>query len=139
MYGNGQNESFLLPKIMKQILDPEIKEIQVMDLEPKRDFVYIDDVVEALIYALRRKGGYSVYNIGSGVSISVEEAIILAMQVTGIYKPYKATEMKRRGEISDCVSDISKIRSDLGFIPFYSLKDGLKKWMENINNTDEII
>lgn len=132
VYGNGQNENFLLPKIMKQVLDESTKEISLMDLKPKRDYVYIDDVIEIMICALQTKEGFSFYNIGTGKSYSVEEVLNICMEVTGINKPYFTTNEIRTQEIQDCVADVEKVRSKLGYNIRYSLKEGIEKWYGEI-------
>jgi len=128
VYGKGQNADFLIPKIYRQAVDQNVKQIMVMNLTPKRDYVYIDDVVSALIATLHFSKQYSIYNVGSGVSTSVEDVILAVLKATGIQKPYGSTNQKRAEEVSDCVADISAIRRDLGYFPKYSLMDGLKAW-----------
>lgn len=134
VYGAGQNENFLLPKIMKQILDESISEIRLMDLKPKRDYVYIDDVVEIMLCALQVKEGFNVYNIGTGKSYSVEEALNICMDVTGIHKAYCATNEVRTQEVSDCVADMSKVCKAFNYEIKYSLPEGIRKWYEELNS-----
>ena len=128
VYGMGQNEAFLLPKIMKQLLDPHITRVRLMDLSPRRDYVYIKDVIEALCCGMAVKEGFHVYNIGTGHSYSVEEAVKMCMKVTGIEKPYDAAQEVRAFEVSDCVADISKLEQDFGYHVRYGLRDGIQDW-----------
>jgi len=130
VYGKGQSEAFLMPKIYSQVMNNSVKEIFVMDLEPKRDYVYIDDVIGALIATLKAPKLFAIYNVGSGVSTSVEDVILNISQATGVFKPYHSTNEKRVSEISDCVADISRIKADLGFVPGFTLQEGLKAWHE---------
>jgi len=132
VYGMGQNEEFLLPKIMKQLLDKDISRVRLMDLAPKRDYVYINDVIEALCCALAAREGFHVYNIGTGRSYSVEEAVKICMKVTGIEKPYDTAQEVRISEISDCVADISKLEHDFGYHVQYTLQDGIQDWYREL-------
>lgn len=132
VYGYGQNEEFLLPKIMKQILDDDVTQIEVMDLTPKRDYVYIKDVIQALCAALKIKDGYHVYNIGFGSSVSVEDVIKTCLEITGKRKSYRTLNKIRANEILDCVADISKIKAELEFQPEYNLYYGVKDWYEEL-------
>ena len=132
VYGPGQNENFLLPKIMSQLLDDNVKDIRLMDLQPKRDYVYIDDVIRALYCGSIIKKGVHVYNIGTGTSYSVEEVVKMCMDVTGIRKKFHSIGEVRSTEISDCVADITKLKEDLGFCIKYTLRDGLKSWFQNL-------
>lgn len=131
VYGKGQSEAFLVPKIYSQVVNESVKEISVMDLAPKRDYVYIDDVVGALLATLKATKLFSIYNVGSGISTSVQDVILNISEVTGIFKPFRSTNEKRVSEISDCIADISSINADLGFVPRYNLQDGLRAWHEN--------
>lgn len=128
VYGMGQKETFLLPKVMKQLLDKQIERIELMDLTPRRDYVYIKDVAEALCCAMAVREGFHVYNIGTGRSYSVEEAVKICMEVTGIEKPIVTKQNVRAFEVSDCVADISKLRHDFGYQVRYSLPEGIRDW-----------
>lgn len=130
VYGYGQNESFLLPKIFKQVLDADVKEINVMDLEPKRDYIYILDVIEALLCGLKSKKSFEVYNIGSGISLSVKEVIDIINKITNINKPYNSTNKYRKDEVLDCVADINKLIQDFNFYPKFTFKKGIDDWLK---------
>jgi nucleoside-diphosphate-sugar epimerase len=130
VYGKGQASAFLLPTIAEQLFDPEIAQIMVKDLSPKRDYVYVEDVVSAIQATISPISRYDVFNIGSGVSTSVEEVIRLFQEISGIPKPYVQTNEVRHGEISDCVADIAKMKALLNLQPSYSLREGLSAWFE---------
>lgn len=137
IYGEGQDDRFLIPAIMRQLCDPKCGEIHVLELKPKRDYVYIDDVIEILIRAMEPAAGdlYRVFNIGSGVSTSVEDVILTAMDATGIHKPYSAAGEERRNEIPDCVAGMKKAEQELGVICRYSLFGGLQKWHRTLQKS----
>lgn len=130
IYGAGQNKNFLLAKVVDQILDPNVQEVSVFDLRPKRDYIYIKDMIEVLLLALHKKNEFEVYNLGSGISYSVEEAIKLIMKVTGIKKPYFSVGNTRKDDILDCVADISSIHERFGYEIQYSFEDGLRDWLQ---------
>ena len=76
IYGPAQSDVFLIPHIIMQFLDPNKDIVEVMDLNPKRDYLYIDDLTIALYKSINRKG-FSIFNVGSGSSYSVEEIILI--------------------------------------------------------------
>lgn len=129
IYGPGQDMNFLIPKVMSQVLNDNCSEVEVFDLRPKRDYIYIKDLVSALVAALKPSSGLHVYNIGAGVSLSVEEAITEIMKATRRQKGYRATLKTRKCEVSDCVADIKKAKAELGFVPRYSFYDGIADWL----------
>ncbi len=123
-YGPGQSNLFLISEIIAKILDPAVSVVEVMDLRPKRDYVYIDDIVRALILSMQAPTG--TYNIGSGCSISVEEIIELVMQITGIRKEFRSKAIIRPNEIFDLFADIRKAVTELGWHPEVSFEEGIR-------------
>jgi len=122
-YGPGQPAEFLIPEIITMVLDPTVPRIEVMDLRPKRDYVFVDDLITAFINSINMPSG--TYNIGSGVSFSAEEIIRLVMKITGIKKPYTAKGSERQNEIFDLYADNSKALHELGWKPETSFEAGI--------------
>lgn len=125
--GPGQREDFLVPHLVRQLLDPESKEIQVKDLLPKRDFLYLDDLINAIISTLSPAHSGGTYNVGSGESYSVDQIIQVLMDITGIRKAVVTLEQVRKNEIPDVRADISRIKSDLGWEPGVPINEGLAR------------
>lgn len=125
--GPGQRDDFLIPHLVKQLLDPGQKEIKVKDLKPKRDYIYIDDLLDAIISSLSLKSQFDIFNIGSGDSFSVEKIIQTLMDLTGIEKKVISENQVRQNEVQDVRADISRIKSSLGWEPVISFEEGLKR------------
>jgi nucleoside-diphosphate-sugar epimerase len=123
VYGPGQAEPFLVPFIARQIW--EGKEIRVKDLAPRRDYVYVQDVVDGIVSGAEQGLGYQLFNLGSGQSHSVEELIAAMQLVSGSALPVTTAGERRPEEIMDTVADISAARRAFGWTPGYSLRDGL--------------
>jgi len=128
VYGLGQPERFLIPTILKQVLHESA--IEVADLEPRRDWVFADDVVEAAIVAAQKSGGYRVYNIGSGASVSVAELISRIQALAQTRLPVRSKKQQRSQEIADTVADISRAQRELGWSPAVPLDEGLRRCLE---------
>jgi nucleoside-diphosphate-sugar epimerase len=126
IFGPGQAGHFLIPTILNQLFDDAKKEIKLIDLEPRRDFVYIDDIVEAIAMSIVRNI-FQIYNLGSGTSVSVLELAEAAMEVSGINKPILSERVSRRNEVSNIVASIQKAHLELGWTPQVNLKEGLSK------------
>jgi GDP-4-dehydro-6-deoxy-D-mannose reductase len=123
VYGAGQSDRFLIPSILKQVAAR--REIRVKDLEPKRDYVYVADVVRAIIAAIRHESRFSVFNVGSGVSHSVRQLIDVVQQACGTRLPVQADGDRRRDEVMDTVADISLASRVLGWTPQWTLSAGV--------------
>lgn len=95
-----------------------------------RDYVYVDDVVEALLAAATAPGiNRAVINIGCGKETSVRELIdhierAVGRPVNVIHNPQKP------GGVPHLAADISRARERLGFRPRVSLADGLRLTLE---------
>jgi nucleoside-diphosphate-sugar epimerase len=133
VYGPGQHNRFLIPFILQQILDPSQPEILVKDLQPSRDYVYISDVVEALLVSTRAPAG-SVFNIGSGVSYTVEDIIARASCAAGIFKPYRATGERRTHEIFKTCADVAAIQREVDWKPKVTIDEGLRLTIESMRS-----
>jgi UDP-glucose 4-epimerase len=122
-YGPGQSDNFLIPKLIMQV---KTGNIHLDDPRPKRDFIFIDDIVEAFERAASyRESGLEVFNIGSGISYSVAE---LAKMVVGEFNPAAKVEFSgkvRKNEVMDTVADHTKAGIDLNWTPKILLEEGL--------------
>jgi nucleoside-diphosphate-sugar epimerase len=122
IYGSLKNKSLLIPEIIAQIENGSV--IKVKDLMPKRDYIFIDDLIDFLILVLKNINN-QVYNIGSGRSYSVGELIKLCQDIWGTTLPVFSEEQTRQNEIPETVADISRAASDFDWKPKHDLKRGL--------------
>ena len=131
VYGIGQDARFLIPEILSSVQNNRI--IEVNDFFPKRDYIYIDDLVDGLVKGMEFIDGFEVYNLGSGYSLSVKEIIDIIQKITNSNLEVISKESKRTNEINDVISDISKAKNKLGWYPKFSFEDGIKNILEGKN------
>lgn len=101
-----------------------------------RDFVFVSDVVNAVLMLLRHERVEGVFNIGCGEAVSIRDLAGKVLELTGkdlcvVYKP------PRTGDIPYSVADVSKARQAFGFRPQVSLDDGLRSlliWRDRSGN-----
>lgn len=129
VYGPGQSASFLIPTIARQAVDRDCPEIVVADLSPRRDFIHVDDVVEALLAAPRLPSG-EVFNVGSGRSHSVQDVIEACLSAASVSKPFRARDERRTNEIPDVVADISALSAAIGWRPQIAFETGIRTVVE---------
>ncbi|MGZ4676657.1 MAG: NAD-dependent epimerase/dehydratase family protein [Acidimicrobiia bacterium] len=87
-----------------------------------RDFVYVDDVVDALVRAAER--GEGIINIGTGVETSVNELYASMSRATGVNDP-PSYAPARAGELERSALDVTRAAEQLGWRPFTSLDEGV--------------
>ncbi|PUA20523.1 NAD(P)-dependent oxidoreductase [Glaciimonas sp. PCH181] len=96
-----------------------------------RDFVYIDDVVEATLRCINYKGNFvGALNIGSGEATSV---LAVAEQIKSFFASNSEISVSgafRVGDIRHNIANIEIMQKILGFTPIVSFKDGLKNFLE---------
>lgn len=129
VYGPGQSDRFLVTRVIDQVLDPDQPTIELMDLAPKRDYLFVDDAIEALIQSRPAKG-YQLFNVGSGSSHSVAEVVAEVAELSGSSKPVVDMQKSRPNEIPDVRADCSRIRAVCGWEPVFSLRDGIQAMLK---------
>lgn len=129
VYGERQagGEAGVIAIFIKKMLQNE-RPIIYGDGEQVRDYVYVKDVVEANIKAME-KGDNSSFNIGTGISVSVNRLFTMLKERLNFEKePVYGDE--RAGEIRRNYLDYNKAERELNWSPTVKLEDGLVKTIE---------
>jgi dTDP-L-rhamnose 4-epimerase len=109
------------------------------DGQESRDFVFIDDVVSATILALeKKKANNKIFNVGSGIATSVSEVANLLKYLYNSDVKISVSGKYRLGDIRHNYSDLSKIRSELGFSPKFDFLSGITLFV-NWVKTQEVM
>ena len=123
-YGPKNSEYKVESRIITQLLSN--KSIKIGNLYPKRDFVYIDDVIRAFQIVMKNLKGFHTYNVGSERSYSIQEICNILKKLSGKKNPIIVDKTKlRKNDIKNVVSDCSKIKK-LGWKPRVSINKGLE-------------
>ncbi len=94
-----------------------------------RDFVYVDDVVDAFVRSVDRAGGL-LLNIGTGIETSVTELYETMARLTGHSQPPQHATA-RTGELQRSALDPARAEIHLGWKPFTSLDEGIARTLEH--------
>ncbi|MDD5151448.1 MAG: NAD-dependent epimerase/dehydratase family protein [Flavobacterium sp.] len=132
VYGPGQSLSNPYTGILS-IFSTQIRNnngIKIFeDGKETRDFVYIDDVIDATILGIEKEeGNYHVFNVGTGVPTDV---LTVANTLINAYKvevPITVTGQFRLGDIRHNFADMTKIKKLLGFTPKVFFEEGIKNF-----------
>ena len=132
IYGIGQNKQFLIPEIIDQL---QFNKIVLRDPNPKRDYVYIDDVVSAYIkVAINDFFGFETFNIGTGCSYSVKEIVDKIIKLSKKKEVViNYTNKKRENEINNIVANIQKAKDKLSWQPLIDINKGLSLILKEKN------
>ncbi|MEP6803977.1 MAG: NAD-dependent epimerase/dehydratase family protein [Flavobacterium sp.] len=132
VYGPGQSLSNPYTGILS-IFSTQIRNnnpIQIFeDGKETRDFVFIDDVVDATILGIEKEEANGhVFNVGTGVATDVLEVANSLIKAYNINVPVTVTGRFRLGDIRHNYADLTKIKEYLGFEPKVCFKEGIEKF-----------
>ncbi len=128
VYGIGQKPNFVFPTIINQLENEEIALGSIFD---KRDYLYFEDLINALICCIQSKDSFSdfdIVNIGSGEAYSVDEIIkIIGKDLNKDIKT-RIDEKRMRTDETDIEYCINKKMIDItGWHPKYSMQEGIRE------------
>jgi UDP-glucose 4-epimerase len=127
-YGPGQRTRPAHPPVVPQFLKQALRGGSLVVLgngEQTRDFVYVDDVVDALLAVATAEGvDQAVINIGSGVEVSVNSLLATTGRVVG-KEVSVIHNTEQSGGVSRLCADITLARQLLEFEPQVDLEEGL--------------
>ncbi|WDG18965.1 NAD-dependent epimerase/dehydratase family protein [Microbacterium sp. Clip185] len=134
VYGPGQSLKNPYTGILSifSTLIRQGKEINVFeDGQESRDFVYVDDVVEATyLAATDPRAAGETFNVGSGVATTVNDVIETLFAAFGTRVPTRLSGNYRLGDIRHNVADTSHISQTLGFSPLTSFTEGVGRFVD---------
>ena len=107
------------------------------DGKESRDFVYIDDVVDATILGLEKEeANNEVFNVGTGVPTDVITVAESLSRNYGVDVPITISGNYRLGDIRHNYADLTKINAILGFTPKFSFDEGIKRFTDWVNTQE---
>ncbi|WP_460799736.1 NAD-dependent epimerase/dehydratase family protein [Microbacterium sp. GXF0217] len=134
VYGPGQSLKNPYTGILSifSTLIRQGKEINIFeDGEESRDFVYIDDVVEATFLAATESAAAGeILNVGSGVGTTVNEVVAALFAALGREVPTRISGNYRLGDIRHNIADTSRMTRVLDFTPQVPFRDGVAAFAE---------
>ena len=98
------------------------------DGSPKREFLHVDDLAEALHIIMERYDDEEIINVGTGEDITIKELSEMIVEVTGYENEYEWDTSKPNGTLRK-VLNVDKVKS-LGWEPKIELKEGLESTYE---------
>lgn len=124
-YGRKDQMHFVIESIVTQMLTK--KEIYLGNPNPKRDFLYIDDVVNFYLQLIEKGKFGEIYNGGWSKAYSIKEIVEMAKEITDFKgKIHWNSLPSRPGEIPEISLDSMKAMTQLGWKPTIDIKEGLK-------------
>nr|NQU89955.1 NAD-dependent epimerase/dehydratase family protein [Bacteroidota bacterium] len=126
-YGENMSEDFFISQMINNLKRGE--DFLMTKGEQTRDFMYVEDVVRALTLAVEKPAASNeTFNVCSGVGSPLASLAAFINQKNDGTSEIKIGALPyRENEVWEMIGTTTKIKEKLGFIPYYSLNDGLEK------------
>ena len=130
VYGPKQSSERFLPQIIQGCL--ENKQFPTSKGTQLRDFCYIDDIVDGILFALETTENVDgeVINLASGEPISIRDMIEKVQKTVGSGIPKYGEIPLREGENQALVADVSKAKELLNWNPTISIDEGIRRTVD---------
>lgn len=126
VFGPEETHDHLIPKIVKQVRLNET--ISLGNLSPQRDYVYVEDVRDAILTSLSYEEGSETFNVGSGLPTSVEDVVKKIKSISNSDTEVTSIpEFQRKIDNPYLCADITHIQKIINWKPEHSLDSGLQK------------
>ncbi len=135
-FGPGQNEVFVISSFAKQLVEISLKKKQnrkviVGDIDIIRDFVDVRDVVKAYYTLLTKGRKGEIYNISSGIGISLSEILYKMCEILQIEINIDINkELIRPSDNPVIIGNSDKMKNELNWIPEISIEKSLTDMLE---------
>jgi UDP-glucuronate 4-epimerase len=129
VYGPGQRPDLAIHKFTDAIYRGQSIP-QYGDGSTRRDYTYIDDIVQGVAGALRYEGqGFDIFNLGENQTTTLSELIIEIEKALG-KKAVIERLPEQQGDMPLTAADITKARELLGYNPQTKIREGIPKFVE---------
>jgi nucleoside-diphosphate-sugar epimerase len=138
--GPGQAEGFALPSFARQAVEIALGRrepvVRVGNLESVRDFLDVEDVVEAYLALAGRSAPAGVYNVASGRGVRIGHALGAILNLAGV-EPRIEVEPERLRPTDQTLGDATRLREATGWAPKLALETTLERlvahWRERLS------
>lgn len=128
VYGPRQRPDMAIRKFTELIMNG--KHIQIFgDGTSKRDYTYIDDIIDGVFNALQRKFDFEIINLGDSKIIELKELVAIISEELGI-EPKVEQLLPQPGDVPITYADISKAEKLLDYKPKVYIREGIRRFIE---------
>lgn len=128
VYGPGQRPEMAIHRFVRCILAGETMPFYG-DGGSRRDYTYVDDVVDGMLAALDRARGYSLYNLGGSSTTSLADLVHTLEKILG-HKAVLEHAPPQAGDVLMTWADIRRAETELGYTCKVNLEEGLQRFCD---------
>ncbi len=128
VYGPRQRPEMAIHKFSRMIRDGQPVTL-FGDGSSRRDYTYIDDIIDGIINCLDRPFGYEIFNLGESQTVSLAELVVLLEGRLGITARIERLP-DQPGDVPITYADISRARKKLGYRPAVNIEAGIDRFIK---------
>ena len=128
VYGPRQRPEMAIARFTRGILDGEPIPF-FGDGTTRRDYTYVDDIVDGVLAALDRCEGYEIYNLGESATTTLAELVEQLGELCG-REPVLDRQPMQPGDVVVTCADVERARSKLDYRPGVPVAEGLRRYVE---------
>ncbi len=127
VYGPRQRPEMAIHKFTRLLA--EGKPVPVFgDGTSRRDYTYIDDIIDGVLAALDRARGYRVYNLGESATTALLDLVRMIAEELGV-EPRMEFRPFQPGDVPITFADVSRARAELGYDPRVPVREGIRRFV----------
>jgi len=127
-YGPRQRPEMAIHKFTR-LIDQGERIPMYGDGSYRRDYTYIDDLIEGIVAAMDHLKGFEIYNLGESQTTSLRELILLIEKALSKKATIEKLEVQP-GDVSVTYADITKARERLGYRPKVKIEEGIERFAQ---------
>jgi UDP-glucuronate 4-epimerase len=127
-YGPRQRPEMAIHKFTR-LIDQGEKVPMYGDGSSRRDYTYIDDLIEGIVAAIQCHKGFEIYNLGESQTTSLKELIKLIEKALGQKANVEILNLQA-GDVSTTYADITKAKRVLGYRPKVKMEEGITRFVQ---------
>ncbi|MEM9382410.1 MAG: GDP-mannose 4,6-dehydratase [Planctomycetota bacterium] len=127
VYGPRQRPEMAIHKFVRMTLAGEPLPF-FGDGTTRRDYTYVDDIIDGILRSIDRCEGYEVYNLGESRTTSLAELVDLIGKACGV-EPVLDRQPMQPGDVIVTYADVDKARQKLGYDPHTTVEEGLQRFV----------
>jgi nucleoside-diphosphate-sugar epimerase len=130
VYGPDSGENTVVGRLLGQVRNQDA--LEVLDTKPIRDFIYVEDVIEALVRCAMLKAGFGLQtvNVSTGVGTRIGELIRILVQLSGLASRVVLDPEGEPESVDSLVMKNETLERLTGWCPAISVEEGLKRCLE---------
>lgn len=128
VYGPRQRPEMAIHKFTRAIFNSDPIELYGDSLISRRDYTYIDDILDGVCAALDSDIEWGIYNLGNSSTVQLQQLVTLLQEIIGIEADVSHAPWQP-GDVIKTFADLTNSSRDLGYLPRISIEDGLRRFV----------